>query len=112
MSTYSAVHIASAIGDINRFPTDEKLASYAGLVPRIYQSGERRIDRGRKHGDKLLTWILIQDANVAVKVSKRFRKYYLKKRKRSIHQKAIIATARKMVEIIHIMLTRGESYCE
>lgn len=112
ISTYSAVHIASAIGNISRFPSDEELASYAGLVPRIYQSGDRRIDRGRKHGDKLLTWILIQDANVAVKVSRRFKKYYLKKKRRSNHQKAIIATARKMVEIIYVILTRGESYRE
>ena len=83
ISYYSAVHIASAIGDISRFPSDDELASYAGMVPRIYQSGNVRRDRGLKHGDKLLNWILIQDANVAVKASKRFRKYYLKKRRKN-----------------------------
>jgi transposase len=112
ISYYSAVHIMSAIVDIHRFPTDQELASYAGLVPKTFQSGEVRRGTHRKHGDKLLTWVLIQDARAAVMKPGKLRRYYLKKKKRIGDKKAIIATARKMVEIIHVMLTRGERYCE
>ena len=112
ISRYSAVHIMSAIVDIHRFPTDQELASYAGLVPKTFQSGEVRRGTHRKHGDKLLTWILVQDARAAVMRPGKLKRYYLKKKKRIGDKKAIIATARKMVEIIHVMLTRGENYCE
>jgi transposase len=109
---YSAMHIMSAIGDISRFPSDEELASYAGLVPRIYQSGDTQYTRGLKQGEKSLKWILIEASHTAVKISKRFRKYYRKKLRKKNHQKAIVAVARKMVEIIYCMLTRGEEYHE
>lgn len=109
---YSAVHIMSAIGEINRFPSDEELASYAGLTPKIFQSGNTLIHKGLRHGDRLLNWILIQDANAAVKRRGKLRKYYLKQKKRKGHNKAIISVARKMVEIMYVMLTRGETYRE
>ncbi len=109
---YSAVHIMSAIGDIKRFPSDEELASYAGLTPKIFQSGETRVDKGIRHGDKLLNWILIQDAHAAVMRKGKLRKYYLKQKRKKGSQKAIVAVARKMVEIMYCMLTRGETYRE
>ena len=109
---HSAVHIASAIGDIGRFPSDEELASYAGLAPQTYQSGDVRRDRGLRHGDKLLRSLIVQDAHAAVRCSRRFRKYYLKMVRKKGKQKAIISVSRKMIEIIYVMLTRGEPYNE
>lgn len=104
----------SAIDDIKRFPSDQELASYAGLTPRIYQSGDRRIDKGLKHGDKLFNWILIQVTHAAVRTKKKtkLKTYYLKKLRKKGKQKAVVATARKMVEIMYCMLTRGETYRE
>ena len=43
INIYSAVAILSEIGDIKRFGNKEHLASYAGLVPRQFQSGNRDI---------------------------------------------------------------------
>ena len=37
---YSAMVMASEIGDVKRFPTQWKLVAYAGLAPRIHQPGE------------------------------------------------------------------------
>lgn len=110
---YSAVHVASSIVDISRFPTDGELASYADLVPIVRQSGDRRIDKGLKRkSDKLLRWVLIQDAHAAVRRKGRLRQYYLRKRRKKRDQDAIVAVARKMVKIMHRMLTRGEPYIE
>ena len=113
ISHYSAVHIASSIADISRFPTHNELASYAGLAPIVRQSGERRRDGGLKRkSDKQLRWILIQDAHGAVKRKGKLRKYYLKKVRKKGEQDAIVAVARKLVKIIHHMLTKGEPYSE
>ena len=35
---YGALSLAAEIGDIDRFPREDNIFSYAGLVPRIYQS--------------------------------------------------------------------------
>ena len=42
---YTVLLIHSEIGDIRRFSDPEKLCSYAGLVPRVEQSGHR-VKRG------------------------------------------------------------------
>jgi transposase len=41
INDYAAITIMAEIGDIKRFPTVKKLKSYSGLVPSIYQSGEK-----------------------------------------------------------------------
>ena len=41
INVYSAAAIMSEIDDISRFSSKEKLAAYAGLVPRQSQSGSR-----------------------------------------------------------------------
>jgi transposase len=49
--------IASEIGDIARFPAARKLVGYAGLAPRINQSGESsRIGRISKAEPATLRW--------------------------------------------------------
>ncbi len=55
INVYSASAILAEIDDISRFSTKEHLASYAGLVPRQDQSGDRDI-RGHisKHGPSIL----------------------------------------------------------
>jgi transposase len=55
--------IAAEIGDIGRFASAANLRSYARLAPTVRQSGERR-DTGplNKHGNRLLSWALIQAA--------------------------------------------------
>jgi transposase len=56
--------IRAEIGDIARFPDGPHLASYAGVVPRVHQSGARRAWTGplTKHGSPWLRWALIEAA--------------------------------------------------
>ena len=35
---YGALSIAAQLGNVDRFPREDNIFSYAGLVPRIYQS--------------------------------------------------------------------------
>jgi transposase len=56
--------IRAEIGDIGRFPDPPHLASYAGLVPRVRQSGTHRPWTGpiTKQGSPWLRWALIEAA--------------------------------------------------
>jgi transposase len=111
VSYYSALLIKAEIGDINRFPNKFKLISYAGLCPSIRQSGNKEI-KGHitKQGSRMLRWILIQCANVAIRHDEYLRSFYLRIKRRRGHNIAIVATARKMLVCIYYMLKRGEVY--
>jgi len=111
INVYSAVAIWSEIGSIDRFKTKEKLASYAGLVPRQYQSGNRDI-KGHitKHGPSMLRYILVLAAHSTIKYSKKMRSKYLSLVRRLGKNRAIVAIARMIIEIIFLMLTRHEKY--
>jgi transposase len=48
---YSALTVLAEIGDVQRFPNEEKVCSYAGLVPSVHQSGNtRKLGRVTKEG--------------------------------------------------------------
>jgi transposase len=108
---YSALLIATEIGDIKRFPTSAKLCSYAGIVPSVYQSA-RTLRRGHitKEGNKLLRWILIQCAHKAVVSDKHLSERYKKLERRLGANKAIVSIARKMLCYAYIMLTEKREY--
>jgi transposase len=65
ISFYSALLIASEIGDINRFPDAGHLVSYAGLAPSTYSSGNT-VYHGSitKQGSPYLRWILTHAGNL------------------------------------------------
>jgi len=111
ISYYSALLIKAEIGDVNRFPNKFKLVSYAGLCPSIKQSGNKEI-KGHitKQGSRMLRWILIQCANVAIRHDDYLCSFYLRIKRRRGHNIAIVATARKMLVCIYYMLKRREVY--
>ena len=99
----TAITLYAEICDIERFSNPEKLAKYAGLVPRVRQSGEvTRMGREMK-GNKWLKWILIEAAWSHIKfcrggrLSKVYENAYQRKKDK---KKAIKIVARKLVNII------------
>ena len=110
---YSAQVILEEIGDITRFPSEKKLSSYAGRVPRVAQSGNiLRMGHIHKQGPKALRWILTSCAQSAVKAPGKFQRLFRKWEKRLGRGKAIVAVAHKMLEVIFAMLARNENYSE
>ena len=108
---YSAMVIASEIGDVKRFATQWKLVAYAGLAPSQHQSGEYERRGGiTKEGSKWLRWILVQAAQHARQHDPRFKAYYERIAKRRGPQKAVVAVAKEMLVVIWFMLTRREAY--
>ncbi|KXB08066.1 hypothetical protein AKJ55_01500, partial [candidate division MSBL1 archaeon SCGC-AAA382M17] len=112
ISHFSALLIFAEIGDVERFPGPEKLCSYAGLVPKVHQSGDhKRLGGVKKERDKFLQWILIECTWIHIGcVDSQLTKYYLGKKKEKDSKRAVIATAKKMLTAIYYMLKRGEEY--
>ena len=110
---YSAQVILEEIGDITRFPSEKHLSSYAGLVPRVMQSGSTlRMGRIHKQGPRALRWILTTCAHAAVKAPGKFQRLFRRWEKRLGRGKAIVAVAHRMIEVIFALLARHESYSE
>jgi len=111
IATYSSLIICAELGDIRRFKTARQVVSYAGLNPRVSQSGDKcYTGRIAKQGDKHLRWILNQCANVTVMHDSHLAKIYHRLKKRKNHNQAITAVARKMLTYIFTMLMNQISY--
>lgn len=96
----TAAAFASTIDNSSRFKSTDRVASYLGLVPSIYQSGEMEY-RGRitKQGDPLLRWLLVESATVLLtRVSSSFplRTWGMKIAEQKGFAKARVAVARKL----------------
>jgi transposase len=108
-----ALEIVAEIGEIKRFPTAEKLASYAGLVPSIKQSGNslrlggliRQASKTLKHAFLQIAWCIVRRRE-----SNLLQEFYKKLAKKKGKQKAICATARKTCCVIHAMLRKQEPF--
>jgi len=108
---YAAMILLSEIGDVKRFASPEKLVSWVGLAPQVHQSGENQwTGRITKKGSKRARWILIQCAHTARQHDPKMREFYERIERKHGSRKAIIAAARKMLSIMHVMLTRNEPY--
>jgi transposase len=111
ISYLSALVIAGEIADVSRFGSSKALASYAGLVPSTYQSGNKSYHGSiTKQGSVWLRWILIQAANKAVESNKHLRKFYLRIAKKKGHNVAVVAVARKLLRYIWVMLSYGLTF--
>jgi len=96
----TAAAFIATIDDPKRFSDGAKVASYLGLVPSVYQSGETEF-RGRitKSGDKVLRWLLIEAAHNMLTCSKtetELRTWGLKLQEKKGVGKARVAVARRL----------------
>lgn len=109
---YGSMAIASEIGDVDRFPKEDNIFSYAGLVPRIYQSGSREYKGHITHGNSFLKYILVECVQVHLirEQDSPITEAYRRIKPRSGNNKAKIAAARHLLRMIYYMLKRNQSY--
>jgi len=111
-----AATIVLEIGDIGRFLSAERLASYAGTTPRVHASGDRlRYGRTRPDANRYLKWAFAEAANsVAVNATRwperHVSELYTRLRARKGHSKAVGAVARHLAEAAFHVLSRQEMY--
>ena len=113
IGTFTAFLIKTEIDDIGRFYSKEKLCSYAGLIPSTHGSADK-LYHGRivKQGNRFLRWALTEAAQVSIRYSEYFRYHYNKVRSKKNANSATIAVARRMLEVIYVMLKEGRAYIE
>ena len=101
----TAITILAEVADHKRFPSAEKMASYAGLVPSHRNSGDVKRDvRITKTGSVWLRNTMVEAATTAVRYDPRLKAKYEKLSARIGKMKAKVAIARTMTEIVWYML--------
>lgn len=90
--------IATEIGDVSRFATPRKLIGYAGLAPKVNQSGDRsRIGALSKAGSRTLRWAAVEAAHQAWRETNPWHQLYLSIAARAGKNPAKSAVARKVL---------------
>jgi transposase len=65
---FIAIVLVLELGDIRRFASAKRVASYVGLTPRVRGSAGRvRAGHSTKEGNRLLRWVLVLAATQAVR---------------------------------------------
>ena len=109
-ATLTAEFIAEA-GNINRFHSSDALAAAAGLAPVLNQSGKVRNLRRASGGNKNLKRVFYQSAFCAIRVDPASRAFYERKRaEHKRHHQALIALARRRVNVLHAILRTRRPY--
>ncbi|MDG6939301.1 MAG: IS110 family transposase [Nitrososphaerota archaeon] len=109
---YSASLYSSIIGDVNRYPDDDHLASYLGVIPAEGESsGVKRVGKMSKDGPSLGRWVLDIMAGNAVRYNPPIRQYYQSALRRTGRaKKAKVLTMRKLVRMTYFMLKKRENW--
>lgn len=108
-----ATILAAEIGDINQFKSGKALVAYAGLDPRVKQSGKglKQNTHLTKRGSPYLRQALFQAAAVARQHDPELKDYYQKKRDEGKRYKeATVATSRKLLYRVYAVLKRQTPY--
>ena len=104
--------ISAEAGDITRFTDAAQLVAYAGIDPRVKQSGNSDYHGSMtKRGNSNLRHALFLAANVAKMYDPQLKAFYEKKKSEGKHHLvAVNAVARKMCERIYATVTQNRLY--
>ena len=106
-----ALTLIAALGDITRFRDGAHAASYLGLMPIVRQSaGKCYRDPITKAGSSTARAMLTQAAQHAAEHPGPLGAFFRRLNKRKARNVAIVATARKLVTIVFLMLKNNEPY--
>src|SRR5713226_1436906 len=101
------------LGDPARFADSKALASYVGMIPREYSSGERqRLGGLSKQGNPLLRFLWGEAGAHAVRKDPELKRFYRRKLNQKGFGKASVAVARKLGIRLWIMLRDQIEYNE
>jgi len=113
-----AIVIALEVGSIDRFAGAERLAAYAGKVPRVNPSGGKtHYGKVRPDVNRYLKWAFTEAANSIVPQQERrpdshVVRLYQRVRRHKGHAKAITAVGCHLAEATYWMLKNNEPYRE
>jgi len=107
--------ILAEIVDVLRFPEEKHLAQFMGLTWRKRSSGNfvSQNTRLTKVGNAYLRYYFILGANLLRQYNLEYKAYYWRKYQEVTkyqHKRALVLTARKLVRLVHALLTKNEPY--
>jgi transposase len=106
-----AATVLAEIGDFHRFPDGKAIGRYAGLAPRLYNSGgKERHGHISKTGPSDLRWALQQAAWTAIRCDGRIKEQWLKMARGGKKKAAAVGIARKLLVILWHMATTNSEY--
>jgi transposase len=103
----TAVPFLAEAGEVKNYRSNKKIIAYAGMDPSVHQSGKwigmsKLSKRGNRH---LRRVIYLMTASV-VSQNAYFKAYFLKRKREGLApQKALFATAHKLIRVIFAMLS-------
>ena len=100
------------IGGVNRFPDDDHLASFLGIIPESWDSANvRRRGKMSKEGPATARWTFSIMTDTVMRFNPRFKLYYLSvKKRKSSGALAHVAATRKLVRMVDHMLRYKENW--
>lgn len=108
---FLALLIKTEIGDIRRFRNSSKLLSYAGIIPSTYKSAKHTYHgRITKRGNKWLRWGMVEAVRGGIINNINIRYYYERIKSRKGVNKARIATAKRMLQIVYRVLNEKDEF--
>jgi transposase len=107
--------ILAEIVDVLRFPEEKHLAQFMGLTWRKSSSGAfvSQNTRLTKVGNVYLRYYFVLGANLLRQHNLEYKSYYWRKHQevsKYQHKRALVLTARKLVRLVHALLTKNEPY--
>jgi transposase len=101
------------MGDVSRFQRGKQVASYLGLIPREYSSGEhKRYGPISKQGNRFMRMLMVEAAQCAVRCDPQMRNEYLHRCHTKAKGVAKVAAARKLAVRLYWMLRTNTAYPE
>jgi transposase len=112
LNLLAAIGFLVEIGDIEQFETSKQLVAYAGLATSVRQSNQtERRGKITKQGRKRLRTICLRAVLSMVNRTKTpLMDFYAEKKRAKGAGKAIVATARKLLVIVFVMLKKELDY--
>jgi len=109
----TALAFAVTIGDVSRFATSARVASYVGLIPREHSSGgKQRLGAISKQGNCFLRQLLVEAVQTTNRLDDGFRREYQARCHNKPKGVAKVAAARKLTVRLYWMLKTKTGYPE
>jgi transposase len=105
--------VLAELGDLQRFRSAKQVVAYSGLAPGRRESAGKARDLGiTKDGPPLLRWILVEAGWQTIRRSHHWREIYQRIGKRRGARRAIVAVARRLLEVMIALLRDNIPYEE